>query len=899
MVLPFYYLATMNRFLNWLVILIICIPCSNIEATHLIGGEINYRCLGNDNYEIYMTVYRDCINGVPYFDNPVSIGIYDINNNLLQDRRVFLMADDTLPGFLDDSCFLVPPVACVHRATYVDTVSLPVIPGGYQFSYQRCCRNGTILNIVAPDSTGMTLYSTISEEGLLGCNNSAYFINWPPIYICAGLPIIFDHSTLDIDGDSIVYRMCAPFDGAESSGNYNCVPQPCGVRPQPPFSPNYDSVQWISPPFSAHNMLGGPLPLTIDEFSGLLTGTPCCIGQYVVGVCAEEYRNGVLISTTKRDFQYNIGNCNLLNNASFFTPEIVCSNDIFQVNFSNQSSGLNSYFWDFGDLNTFSDTSGLAAPSYVYSDTGAYNIMLIVAPGTICADTFFQEINLQYESLNVDFVLEYQTCADSIVIDFIDISTDSISVITDWWWDFGNGDTSTVQYPTIQYDTAGTYIVELVVTAANGCMATADAVVTFGNPTINTLDSFLICLNDPPVQLNPNGDPTYDYLWTPATGLNNPTLANPLASPSQTTTYTVEVTTFNLFDTCTIYEDVTVVVPPPILLDAGPDDSVCDNFYQLNATSQNATNIIWSSSPTFVPVLNPTGSSSIQVPLFLGANEFYVKAQDDFGCEITDQIIIDFPEVNLLGDTVLVCVGNDAQLTVTNLNPADPLTYVWTPSTGILSGQGTETITIAPTSATEYWVTGTNQTGCLDSALFIVDVSALTPPLSVTVDRNFIYPGETVQLNGTVDPNYTYTWVPKPSLSATDIVDPTAAPLVTTIYELLITDQFGCINSDTVTVEIRAFICDEPYIFVPNAFTPNGDNVNDVLYVRANAVTDVYFAVYSRWGEQMFETTDLQVGWDGTFKGKELSPDVYGYYLRLRCLNNEEYFKKGNVTLLR
>jgi len=846
-----------------------------------------------------MTVYRDCINGVPYFDNPVSIGIFDINNNLLQDRRVFLISDDTLPGVVRDPCFVVPPVACVHRATYVDTVNLPFITGGYQFSYQRCCRNGTILNIVAPDSTGMTLYSTISEEGLLGCNNSAFFINWPPIYICAGVPIVFDHSTFDADGDSVVYKMCAPFDGAESTGNYNCVPQPCGVRPQPPFNPLYDSVQWVSPPFSAHNMLGGTAPLTIDPVTGLLTGTPCCIGQYVVGVCAEEYRNGVLISTTKRDFQYNIGTCQLINNASFFTPQIVCTNDVFQVSFNNLSSGATAYFWDFGDLTTTLDTSTLAGPVYVYPDTGTYTIMLVVGPGTFCADTSFQEINLQYESLNVDFTLEYETCSDSILIDFIDISTDSISIITDWWWDFGNGDTSNVQYPTIEYDTAGTYIIQLVVTAANGCMDTTDAVITFGNPSINTLDSFLRCVTDPPVQLNPNGDPIYDYQWTPATGLNDPTLANPEASPSTTTTYNVAVSTFNLFDTCTIYKDVTVVVPPPVLVDAGPDASVCQNFYQLNATAQNATTIIWSDQPTFSIVLNPTGSPAIQVPLVDGSNAFFVKAIDAYGCEITDQIFIDFPEVNILGDTALVCIGNEAQLTVTNLDPADQLTYVWTPNTGIISGQGTETITIAPTSYAEYWVTATNQAGCVDSALFVVDVSGLTPPLSVTADRTLIYPGETVQLNGTADPNYNYTWVPDPSLSATNISDPTANPLVTTTYELLIEDQFGCINSDTVTVFIRAFICDEPYIFVPNAFTPNGDNLNDVLYVRANAVTDVYFAIYSRWGEMMFESEDINVGWDGTFKGKELSPDVYGYYLRLRCLNNEEYFKKGNITLIR
>ena len=126
-----------------------------------------------------------------------------------------------------------------------------------------------------------------------------------------------------------------------------------------------------------------------------------------------------------------------------------------------------------------------------------------------------------------------------------------------------------------------------------------------------------------------------------------------------------------------------------------------------------------------------------------------------------------------------------------------------------------------------------------------------------------------------------------------------ARPLVTTDYVVVVTDEFGCIRTDTVLVFVRDVICEEPYVFVPNAFTPNGDGKNDILYVRGEVVLEVAFKVYDRWGEKVFETTDLAHGWDGTFRGQPCEPGVYDYHLQVTCLGLKRYFKKGNVTLLR
>ena len=94
-------------------------------------------------------------------------------------------------------------------------------------------------------------------------------------------------------------------------------------------------------------------------------------------------------------------------------------------------------------------------------------------------------------------------------------------------------------------------------------------------------------------------------------------------------------------------------------------------------------------------------------------------------------------------------------------------------------------------------------------------------------------------------------------------------------------------------------MCDDSDVFIPNAFTPNGDGNNDVWRVRSNFIDELSLVVYDRWGEEIFTTTDPTQGWDGTFEGDLMSPDVYGYTMTVRCINNETFSKQGNVSLLK
>ena len=426
-------------------------------ATHVVGGEMNYRYLGNNNYEIRLTVYRDCYNGVPPFDNPAAIGIFDINNNLVNTLYVNYTFSDTLAPIVLSPCLIPPTNICYEKTTYVTTVNLPPIAGGYQLVYQRCCRNSTILNIVTPLNVGATYNAFIPDPSLAAVNSNPYFNNWPPTFICSNVPFTFDHSATDIDGDSLVYVLCDPLDGA-TSGN---------PMPQPPFNPPYTPVVW-QPPFGPANLFGGT-PLSINSQTGLLTATPNTVGQFVYGVCVQEYRNGNLLSETRRDYQMNVVDCPQIVVASILSPTLACGT--LNASFTNNSVGASSYFWDFGVSSLADDTSSLSNPNYTYPDTGIYTAMLVaysaLNPG--CNDTNWGTV-IVYPPLNAGFTHQGVPCSNTVM--FTDTSPSTSGSLVSWSWNFGDNTTSTQQNPSHTYNLPGSYTVTLIVTTSAGCIDT-------------------------------------------------------------------------------------------------------------------------------------------------------------------------------------------------------------------------------------------------------------------------------------------------------------------------------------------------------------------------------------------------------------------------------------------
>lgn len=427
------------------------------KATHIVGGELNYRFLGGNVYEITLKVYRDCFGGQALFDNPASIGFFDAQGSLVSATSAYITSQSRIPNLINSPCLTPPTNICYEVAFYTFDVNLPPIAGGYQIVYQRCCRNNSVLNVYNVQNTGATYVATIPDSLLVSSNSNPEFNLLPPTFICEDAPFTFDHSATDADGDSIVYDVCVPLRGGSPS-----IPQP-----QPPDAPPYTRIVWESP-YTLANVFGG-VPLSIDPVTGILTATPNASGQYVYGICAKEYRNGVYLGETKRDFQVNVVPCPMLTVASIFSPTIACGS--LTADFVNQSYNAATYLWDFGDPTTFADTSTLKNPSWTYADTGDYTVTLVAysAANILCNDTTDGPVNVQPEFLT-DFTLDNIHCSPEF--NFYDASFGPARVSTFWEWDLGDGTTSSDKDVTHTYQAPGQYEVRLVTSADSSCLDT-------------------------------------------------------------------------------------------------------------------------------------------------------------------------------------------------------------------------------------------------------------------------------------------------------------------------------------------------------------------------------------------------------------------------------------------
>ncbi|QQS28333.1 MAG: T9SS type A sorting domain-containing protein [Sphingobacteriales bacterium] len=296
-------MKTILRYLFILLAGMTAFTTQQTKAAHLIGGELTYECLGGDVFQINMVIYRDCYCvSCALFDNPAYITIFNASGGVVQNVSMFSPVIEQLTVSTEGLCLETGPDVCVERGFYQTTVTLPFISGGYQIVHQRCCRNNTIVNIVDPGGTGSTYVANVPDTVLGECNNSSPVFNfYPPIVVCANSPLVVNSSATDADGDQLVYSICEPFLGASA-----LAPQPVSAS-----IPPYANVTWL-PPYSGTNQLGGFPTMAIDPNTGIFSAFPTETGQYVVGICVSEYRDGVLISTNLRDFQFNVTECQVV-----------------------------------------------------------------------------------------------------------------------------------------------------------------------------------------------------------------------------------------------------------------------------------------------------------------------------------------------------------------------------------------------------------------------------------------------------------------------------------------------------------------------------------------------------------------------------------------------------------
>ena len=226
----------------------------------------------------------------------------------------------------------------------------------------------------------------------------------------------------------------------------------------------------------------------------------------------------------------------------------------------------------------------------------------------------------------------------------------------------------------------------------------------------------------------------------------------------------------------------------------------------------------------------------------------------------------------------------------------------WSPESNIVSGQGEEVVSVFVMNNQQatFSVTVIYTDGCTKETSITIDVSIFDPAVMAMAEPDEIIQGQSTDLFTPFNPDYTYIWSPADYIEEgmETMNNPTATPPQTTTFTVTVTNADGCTASASVTVEVIVPRCEEPYIFIPTAFSPNGDSSNDVFMVRGRYIDNLELMIYDRWGKEVFKTNNLNRGWDGRVNGELLTPDVYGYYVRIECLGGEEITRQGNVTIL-
>ncbi len=264
-----------TRIAKLLILIIGCVLSTLAKADHFAGGDITYTCLGNNQYEITLVIYRDCSPGTLALWGVQDVKVKDLDNNTIATLSLPRINIDTLD--MGNSSMCSDSFTCIESHTFKSTTTLANNTNGYDLTFYDSYRNNGITNI---SNSGITFFGfTTNVPPPPLCNNSAKFVDGFPEVLCVNNYHCLDLSATDADGDDLEYRL------VES-----------------------DHSNYISP-FSASNVMNGNPNLTIDVNSGIACVTPTQTGQFIITVEVDEIRNGTIIGTVRKDLQFFVVTC--------------------------------------------------------------------------------------------------------------------------------------------------------------------------------------------------------------------------------------------------------------------------------------------------------------------------------------------------------------------------------------------------------------------------------------------------------------------------------------------------------------------------------------------------------------------------------------------------------------
>lgn len=864
-----------------------------VFADHLKGGFFTYEYLGpgtsasTSRYRVKLTVYMYCTFQQGQISNPIPFTFFNNDNNqLFQNIDVSLSQQYNIQNAGNDACVTGDQNVCYHILEYLlSSVELPDNNNGYTISYQRCCRIINIQNMPsspASNTVGNTYSITIPGSSSLppGAHNSSpYFLVNDTAVVCYSRYFQKPFFGNDPDGDSLSYFFCDAWTGGgQGSGN-----GPNSPAPNPAAAPPYSTIPYAAG-FSGSSPLGSQV--TINPQTGMISGiAPSTPGEYVVTVCVNEYRQGALIGSTRKELHLKVGDCSGIQ-ATLSPQYITC--DGFNLSFSNQTNnGIISYDWDFGDLSTASDVSNSPTPSYTYSDTGVYVVKLVVNKSSSCADSTTTLAKV-YPGFFPGFTFN-GICINKPT-QFSDTTRTMYGFVNSWSWNFGdlstNADTSHLQNPIYTYASTGTRSVRFIVTSSKGCIDTVDKdVVILDKPPLAVQPADTLICNGATVQIGAIGNGSFS--WSGPNIISNGNTASPTVAPTTTSTYTVSLDD----NGCVNNDSMQVRVVNFVSLQAMPDTVICETDSVQLWVNSNGLHYSWTPAgslnnpnlmnPTALPTGNPT--------------TYTVTARIDH-CTAMDDItisLVPYPQADAGPDTT-ICFGSTALLRGSMTGSA----FTWLP-VSTLTNANTLNPIASPLDTTAYVLSVTDNLGCPKPGKDTVVVYVLPDILAFAGKDTAVVVGQSLQFNAAGGTSY--FWTPSTGLNRTNIANPVGVyngSQDSIRYKVLIGNQAGCFDSAYITVRVFRT---NPQIFVPTAFTPNGDGKNDYVRPIPVGISHMdYFRIYNRWGQLVYSSTNLESpGWDGKIGGKEQPTATFVWIVKGTDFTGKIVFAKGTVTLIR
>lgn len=544
----------------------------------------------------------------------------------------------------------------------------------------------------------------------------------------------------------------------------------------------------------------------------------------------------------------------------------------------------------------------------VEPDPGAYSTQ---NASNNCNNAAFK-IDFELPIIVADFNIPTFACAPyTLNIQNFSVTQSNSSFL----WDFGNGFTSTQTNPSVTFNETGTYDVTLVINDPTSCNLSDTLVRTImiARDTNYQLPDIVLCVGQTAV-LGP--DPAnYDDLsnatisWLPSAGLDNPSLLNPSITINESGLYRLVID----YGGCQerILQQVNIDRFP---IEVSDDTILCSNFtpFEIFGTSfGEADTMQWSLDSDFSTLLSEDSVITIST-LTKPINNFYFRTIKANGCQMLDTVTITVSnfDIVLTPDTT-VCKNQPTRIEARSNNPLNTFTYIWT-----TNGYSLDTAaSIVPTDQNfveinlsgpqEFFLTALSKKveGCMAQDSVLVNVSNIDfTAVSATAEVDSFYRGQLVSISGSPSgEGFNYYWSPDLYITDAQAATTTVRPKEKTNYIWTVSDEAypECTFRDTITLSPYEIVCDTPNIYVPTAFSPDGDGKNDTLKVRGKHIESMQFIVHDRWGNEVFRSSDPKVGWNGNVNGSPADRAVYVYQLDAVCITGQRYYTKGNVTKLK